>query len=203
MVSSNLFRVAGLFLIAGAASLPAAAKITCCEVDGKRICGDPSPPQCLSKTKTVFDKGGTAKEVEAPLTAEQRAAREAEEARKKEEEKRAAEQARKDRALMGSYTSAAEIDKARDRALAEIEKNFEQAKGKLEAALKKQEQLKQEKEFYQKKPMPAQLEKQIKDNEKEIAAQQHALQERDAKLAETRARFDAEKERYILLSGRK
>ena len=60
------------FLVAA----PALAGVTCCDVDGKRTCGDPAPMQCLNKAKTVFVKGA-AKEIEAPLTPEQKAAREA------------------------------------------------------------------------------------------------------------------------------
>lgn len=182
---------------------PAAARITCCEVDGKRICGDPPPPQCLTKARTVFGKGGVAKEIEAPLTAEQRAAREAEEARKKEAERQAQEQARRDRALLESYASEKDFDKARDRAIADAEKNAEQAQNRLDAALKQKDKLAKEQEFYQKKPLPAKLATQIKDNENEIAAQEKALQQKDADIAAIRERFDADKARYLQLKGRK
>lgn len=183
-------------------ALPAAARITCCEVDGKRFCGDPAPAQCLNKAKKVFERG-VAKEVEAPLTAEQRAAREAEDARKKEEEKKAAEQERRDRALLASYSSAKEIDTARNRAIAEIKRNAEQAQNRLDAALKKQKALEQEKEFYKKKPLPAALQSQIRDNESEIAAQQKALAAKDADTAAAKARFDDDKARYLRLSSKK
>lgn len=194
---SFVFLVLSLGLV-----LPAAARITCCDVDGKRTCGDPAPPQCDSRAKTVFGKGGVSKEVEAPLTAEQRAARDAEIARKKEEERKAAEQARKDRALLDSYTSEKEIDAARDRSIADIEKNAEQAKNRLESAQAKQKKLEQEKEFYQKKPLPAHLKKQLEDNANEIATQQKALEQKDADIAAARERFESDKQRYMRLSGR-
>jgi len=133
--------------------------------------------------------------------AEQRAAREVEIARKREEEKKAAEQARHDRALTGSYASAADIDQMRDRAIAEIEKNAGQAKTHLEAALKKQQQLDQEKEFYAKKPIPAPLTRQIEDNAKEVAMHQKAIEQKDADIAATRERFDADKARFLQITG--
>jgi small-conductance mechanosensitive channel len=184
-------------------NLPAAAKIVCCDVNGKRTCGDPAPPQCLNKAQTVFGKGGVAREVEAPLTAEQKAAREVEAARKEEEKKLAAEQVRRDRALLDSYTNEDEIDKARERAVTEIEKNAEQAKNRLEVALRKQEKFEKEKEFYQKKPLPGKLQAQISDNENEIAAQRKALDEKDAGIEAVRARYEADKARYRQLSGKK
>lgn len=183
-------------------SLPAAARIVCCDVDGKRTCGDPPPIQCDNRAKTVFNKGGVAKEVEAPLTAQQRAALDAEAARKKEEEKQAAEQARRDRALLDSYSNEKEVDAARDRSIADIEKNAEQAKNRLESAQAKQQKLEQEKEFYQKKPLPAHLKKQLEDNEREIATQQKALAQKDVDIAAVRERFAADKQRYLQLSGK-
>lgn len=199
-MSLNSFLLLPVLLVS--LSFPAAARIVCCDVDGKRTCGDPPPTQCDNRAKTVFSKGGVAKEVEAPLTAEQRAARDAEAARKKEEEKKAAEQARKDRALLDSYTGEKEIDAARDRAIADIERNAEQAKNRLESAQAKQQKLEQEKEFYLKKPLPAHLKKQLEDNEREIATQQKALAQKDVDIAAARERYAADKLRYQQLSGK-
>jgi hypothetical protein len=192
-----------LALLLGIAfALPAAAKITCCDVNGKRTCGDPAPPQCLDKAKKVFDKAGVSRDVERPLTQEELAAREAEKVRAAEEKKKAEDVARRDRALKDSYTTEHDIDKARDRAIAEIEKNAEQAKSRFEVAEKKRAKLDQEKEFYTKKPMPANLQSQIKDNEAELAAQQKALQQKDADIEAVKARFDADKKRYRELTGK-
>ncbi len=200
----STFSTTTLALLLGIAfSLPAAAKITCCEVNGKRSCGDPAPAQCLDKARKVFDKGGVARDVERPLTQEELAAREAEKVRAVEEKKKAEEMARRDRALKDSYTTEKDIDKARDRAIAEIEKNAEQAKNRLDAAEKKKLKLDQEKEFYTKKPAPANLQSQIRDNEAEIAAQQKALQQKDADIEAVKVRFEADKKRYRELTGTK
>lgn len=180
----------------------ATAGVVCCDVDGKRTCGDPPPSQCDMRAKTVYTKGGVAKVVEAPLTAEQRAARAAEATRQKENELKAAEQARKDRALLDSYSSEKEIDVARDRSIADIEKNAEQAKNRLESARDKQKKLAQEKEFYQRKTVSGQLMKQIEDNEAEIATQTKALEQKDVDIATTRERYETDKQRYLKLSGK-
>lgn len=201
MVLTNFARAGFALLLV--VSLPASAAITCCDVDGKRTCGNPAPQQCLDKAKKVFGKGGVSQEVEAPLTAEQKAKREAEEARLAEEKKQKLEQERRDRALVNSYSSVKEIDAARDRAIAEIEKNAEQAGNRLESAQAKQKTLNQEVEFYQKKPVPGVLQSRIKDNDAEIAAQQAALQKKDADIAATKERYEAEKTRYRQLTGKK
>ena len=197
----TFLRAVALLALGLGLAAPAAARITCCDIDGKRTCGDPPPQQCINKARTVFDKGGVAKAVEAPLTAEQRAARDAEVARKKEEERIAAEQTRKDSALRDSYSNEKEIDHARDRAIVEIEKNAEQAKNRLEAALNKQKTLDQEKEFYKKKPMPAPLQAQVRDNASEIAAQQKALEQKDADIAAVKERYAADKKRYVQITS--
>lgn len=197
---SKSIRIAGILACSTFLAAPAVAKITCCDVDGKRVCGDPEPAQCLARAKKEFNKG-VAKDVEAPLTAEQKAAQEAEVARKKEDEKKAAEQERRDRALVASYSSEKEIDAARDRALADADKNAEQARNRLDAAQKKSASLEREKEFYKKKPMPAQLEAEVKKNEREIAEQKKALEQHAVDIDAIKARFEADKERYRKLKG--
>jgi len=150
----------------------------------------------------VFTQGGVTKEIEAPLTEEQKAAREAEKVRKVEEEKQAAEQARRDRALTGSYSSEKDIDLALERSIANIEKNASQAKARLETAQKKQLELAKEKEFYSKKPMPAQLKRQVEENEKELAAQEAILKQKDADIEAAKTRFGEDKKRYQQLMGK-
>lgn len=201
VLPKQFIRAAGLLFVAHLSVTPAAAKITCCDVDGRRTCGDPPPAQCLSKSKTVFNKGGASKEVEAPLTEEQRAAREAAAARKAEEEKKAAEQERRDRALLASYSSESEIDAARDRALAVIEKNAAQAEARLDAALKRQAKLNQETEFYKDKPLPAKLQSNIRENELELSSQKKTFEQKEVDMQAIRSRYDTEKQRYRLLKG--
>lgn len=204
MLSKSIYQHFASLLLLGiglSIALPAAATITCCDVNGKRTCGSPPPPQCVSRSQTVFTKGGVTKEREAPLTEEQIAAREAEKVRKAEEEKLAAEQARRDRALTGSYSNEKEIDQALGRAIANIEKNASQATARLEAAQHKQKQLAQEKEFYLKQPMPVQLQRQIEGNDKELALQQKILKDKDTEIEATKARFADDKKRYRQLMG--
>lgn len=183
------------------ADSPSEVRVVCCDVDGKQTCGDPAPPQCLTRAKTVIRKGITKKE-EAPLTTEQIAARELAVMRKKEEERKAAEQARKDRALLESYSSAKDIDAARERFTADIEKSAEQAKNRLETALAKKEKLDAEREFYLNQPTPVPLKRQIDDNVAEIVAQRKVLGQKDADMAAAKQRFDADKQRFLQLGGK-
>ena len=65
-----------LLLLAGTASSFAAARIFCCDdQSGKQVCGDILPSACYGRAyRELGQSGRTSRVVEAPLTAEQRAA---------------------------------------------------------------------------------------------------------------------------------
>ncbi|HTY99129.1 MAG TPA: hypothetical protein VMB75_04810, partial [Rhodocyclaceae bacterium] len=176
--------------------------IYCCEIEGgKRLCGSPMPPQCLNRARREMTPGGTVKQIAAPLTPEQKAEQEAEAARKKDEEQKALEQRRHDSALVASYASEKDIDTKRDKALAQANHFLKQAEDRYADTLKAKQQLDNEAEFYLKKPMPAQLQAQIKKNKAEVTAQQGVVDQRKQDIENIRARFEQEKKRYIELTG--
>jgi hypothetical protein len=176
--------------------------VFCCDLEGgKRMCGNPMPPQCLTRARREMTPGGTVKQVAAPLTPEQKAEQEAELARKKEEEKKAADLRRHDSALVASYASERDIDFKRDKALAAANQFLKQAQDRYADTLKTKQQLDNEAEFYLKKPMPAQLQAQIKQNKAEVAAQQAVVESRKQDVEDIRLRFEQEKKRYIELTG--
>lgn len=204
-MSNNLFvlRLCAATLAAAALSLPAAARTYCCsDKSGQRICGDTLPPQCEDRAYREFgDKG--VRNVEAPLTAEQKAKREAEAAKKKEEERIANEQRRKDQALLNTYGSEKDIDLLRDRAVADMEATGKLTQEKYDAALKRKRQLEKETEFYTKKPVPESLKSQIKENEVEIAAQKKLIDDKQKEIEAVRAKFETDRKRFRELAGEK
>lgn len=202
MVSSRTWSLLIILVAAGGGT--AQAKIFCCNDDqGHRICGNPLPIQCQTREHREVGPQGETRRIERPVTREERLQREAEEARKKEMEKRAAEEQRRNKALLSSYGSEKDIDAKRDKALADLEKSLQQSRELFEEALKRQKQLAGEAEFYRKKPMPAPLQSQIKDNDAELAAQQSAMDAKKQEMERIRARFEAEKQRYLdLIQGR-
>ena len=183
----------------------AQARIFCCQDDkGTKVCGDFLPPVCQGRAYEERDgKGFVAKQVEAPLTPEQLAKREAENAKKAEEAKKAAEERRRNLALLATYSSEKDIISARDRALAEVEKNRKQSQTRLDEANKKKKKIDQDREFYKGKPVPDDVKAQIRDNEKEIAAQTAAVAAKVKEADEVRGRFEDERKRYLELTGKK
>jgi hypothetical protein len=180
---------------------PAAAqgRITYCCTDnnGKQICSDVLPQQCYGKAyREINSRGITVRRVDAPLNAEQRAAKEAETKKAKEEEARRLEQDRKNRALLATYASEQDIDYARDRAIADVQKTIKAAQDKQADLAKRQKTLDAEAEFYKKKPMPAQLQSQLRDNETEMKAQQAVIDGKQKDIEALKVRFEEEKLRY-------
>ena len=127
---------AGLAL-AGAGLLPLpsqAQQLFCCQLQGKKVCGDRLPDQCVGKPHTVRGPGGTVRQVDGMLTPEQRNQKEAEEKRKVAEKEAQAEQRRKDNALLATYMSERDIDAARQRAETDVQTAIKQAEEKIATA---------------------------------------------------------------------
>lgn len=174
----------------------------CCnDENGRQACSDILPAQCYGRAyRELNDRGITVKRHDAPLTAEQRAQREAEQRRKQEEERLAQEQRRKDQALLNTYASVQDIDLSRDRAVRDLEKQIAETRERQGEHAVKLKQLQAEAEFYAKKPMPAELTNAIKDNEAEIQAQQSIVDSKMRDIEVVKARFEEDKRRYLEIS---
>src|SRR5574340_1058073 len=140
----------GSLALIGAAR--AATTYCCADERGRQICSDVLPQQCYGRAyREISERGVTLNRVDAPLTGEQRARRDAEQKARQEEEKRQIEQQRKDRALLTTYANEQEIDILRDRTLADMQAVLSQIQARQAYMLKKQSQLATETEFYKKK----------------------------------------------------
>jgi hypothetical protein len=201
LISALLFASAAMLGLGAAAQ----SRIYCCDdAGGRKVCGDFLPTVCQGRAYEERDnRGFVSKSVEAPLTAEQQARREAAQAKAEEEKKKAAEERRRTLALLSTYSSEKDITSARDRALAEVDKNMKQSQQRLEEANKKKKKLESDKEFYKGKVVPEQVKAQIRDNEKEIAAQTAAVADKVKEMEEVRVRFADERKRYLELTGKK
>lgn len=201
LISLLLFVSSAAFAVGAAAQ----TRIFCCDdAAGRKVCGDFLPAACQGRAYEERDnRGFVSKVVEAPLTGEQQARRDAEKAKKEEDKKRAAEERRRTLALLSTYSNEKDINSARDRSLAEIDKNMRESKQRLDEANKKKQKLDRDKEFYKGKALPEPVKAQVRDNEKEIKAQQTAIDAQAKEMEEVRIRFAEEKRRYLELTGKK
>jgi hypothetical protein len=196
-----------LFLAAALPATVAAQGRTtyCCTDDsGRQVCSDVLPQQCYGRAyREIAPSGRTVRRTDAPLTAEQRAMKEAEAKKAKEEELRRQEQDRKNRALLATYSSEQDIDYVRDRAVADIEKSIKTAQDKQAELAKRQKKLDAEAEFYQKKSMPPQLQAQLADTQAESKALEADIAAKRKDIESIKARYDEEKQRYRELTKQK
>ena len=128
---------------------------TCKDASGKTITSDRPLPECQGREGRVLSKTGTTVQtIEAPLTDEQKAAREAEEEKKKEAAAVRAEQQRRDKALLSTYQSLDDLESKRQRALLQVEREMRESEKRMGVLEKVEQENKQEQEFYKRKQMP-------------------------------------------------
>lgn len=188
------------------AALPAHAGRTvycCSDESGRQVCSDVLPRACWDRAyREVDERGVTVRRVEAPLTPEQRAKRDAEQRRKKEEERQAKEERMRNQALLDAYASEKDIEAQRDRAVRDIEKSLGLAKERYAESAKRQKELSQEMEFYRKKPAPQTLLDAVRENESELRANASVVESKQKEIEAVRAKYDEDRRRYIELTRR-
>jgi len=152
--------------------------------------------QAGKANEQLSGQGMVVKRNEAAPTADQIAAREADRKRKLEEEIAAKEEKRKNQALLNTYPSEKDIDEARDRAIEANEEAVKDAERKLADAEKRKKALAAEAEFYAKRPMPAQLKRDIQQNEVERKAVTELVEKKKQEIDAINARYDEDLRRY-------
>jgi hypothetical protein len=193
----TLIAVGGL-LASGAAS----AAIYCCDDGGRRVCGDILPAACYGQSYREMGSDGTLKrQVAAPLTREEIARRKADEEKRKADEQAQVKQRRLDDALLNSYTSVEEIDRRRDREIAEIERGIESTRQHQTELRARREKLQKDAEFYKGKPLPRDLDNGIKAIDKELASYEAIFASKQAEIDTLRSRFDADRARFVELKA--
>ena len=205
-----MLRLGSALLLSSVATFPAPAAAQgrttyCCTDDGgKQTCSDVLPKQCYGRAyREINAQGVTTRRIDAPLTAEQRAQKEAEAKKAKEEEVRRLEQDRRNRALLATYPTEEDVDAARDRALADIDKAIKALQDKQADLAKQKLKLDSEAEFYKKKALPPPLQAQMRDNATEMKTQQAAIEGRQKDIVAVKAKYEEEKLRFRELTKKK
>ncbi len=204
MVSPKQLFAWGLFGLLSASAH--AQNLYCCQdaASGRRNCGDTLPRECKGLAYKILDRAGNVvREVGPPLTAEQKAALQAEEEQKREREAALREQRRKDAALLETYSSVKDIDISLARAETELIKAMDLAEERIKAAWEKRKKLESEAEFYKKRTLPPEIARGLRDSDDEIKTYSSILKSKKADLESIRAKYAADKKRYleIMASG--
>lgn len=200
-----IIRLTGLALLLGfCGPVLAAGNLYCCiDASGKQVCGDLLPQACYGRAyRELGESGRTARVVEAPLTAEQRAQRAAEEAQLKVEEAAFREKQRKDQALLNTYGSEKDIEVMRVRAQDDVKKSIRAAEAKIVEIRIQRKIFENESEFYTKKQLPPEVQKGLRDADYEIKAQELVIESKKQDLESIRLKYDEDRRRYLDISRR-
>lgn len=158
---------------------------------------DKIPTDAVNKGSTVLDKQARpVKKIDPAATPEQVRAREAEEEMRRLTSKANEEIARRDRALVSSYTTESEIELARSRALGTIDAQLESSGAYSQQLAKQRAELEQQKAKLAGKPLPAALEREFEGNESERDKTAALIEQKRRERAAVVARYDADRARW-------
>ena len=174
----------------------------CVAKDGKKYYGATRPAQCMDvATEALSAQGMVIGRIEAPLTPEQRAARDAAAKQNAAAEQAALVQSRRDQALLQTYTSERDIEMVRQRAIADNQRAAAQVEARIATLKKRQEALVKEAAAIKagKKPGPT-FEQDVKNNAYDLQLQEQQLESRKREADAINARYDEEKRKYLELT---
>jgi hypothetical protein len=201
-----LLAIATAVVAALGAAAVSAAPTTYKWVDEKGVVHytDKIPPDQVDRGRVELNKEGVpVKKVDPALTPEQRKAKEAEEARQRETAREKEDVARRNRALLQSYTSEAEIDLARKRALSTLDGIIESAHAYTEQLQRRKADVQRKRAEFGDKPIPAALEREAASVEVELVRQAELIAQKKREAAQVNARYAAELARWRELTGSK
>ena len=182
-----------LLAVAGAAS---AATYKWTDENGKVHYSDKAPADAPAGTTVLDKQARPVKKIEAPPSAEELKAKAEQEQRARTEAREREEQARKDRALLQSYTSENEIDLAKSRAVSTLQAQIASAQKFSETLVRQQKALAARKQTFEGKPIPIELERESVSVDAELSRQNILIRQRQEELAMVTQKYDTIKQRW-------
>lgn len=191
-------------LLLAVATLPVQAKMyKWVDAQGNVHYTDTLPPNAAAQGNAEMSKSGNV--VKKAESAEERQKRLAAEAEAAERKKLADEQARKDRALLSTYTTEQEIDLARDRALEHHKAIITSTQARLKQLEPSASQMAQKVKAATSagKPAPAHLQQQYAAKQAEVEEARRLIKTNEDAMAAVRERYEADKLRFRELSAKR
>lgn len=158
---------------------------------------DKAPPDVPPKGESVLDKQGReVQKIEPPLTPSQLKAKAEDDERQRVVTKAKDDQARRDRALMQSYSNEDEIEIARTRAVSTIDAQIKSAQAFSTDLTARQQILTRKKASYGSKPIPVELDHEFAAIDAELSRQAILVRQKQEELAQTTTKYDTIKQRW-------
>jgi hypothetical protein len=177
----------------------------CVGKDGKRYYGSTIPAPCYGQPVEQLSAQGTViQRIDPQASAKERVAKEAAEAKKRDQDAAQRETARRNSALLATYTSEKDIDDARARALAETTKAVREVEMRIQAIRERQAGYDKELEVTKRADeAPAKLREDLQSAENDLKANQQLLEAKKREMDSINARYDDDKKRYGQITGRR
>lgn len=182
----------GLLAVCGV-GVSAQTIYTCVDTKGHKRTSDRPIAECLDREQYELNPSGTVRRTIGPnMTASERAVAEAREKELAEERARAAEEKRRERALLIRYPNKGIHDRERAEAIGQVDEVIKAANKRVVELTAQRESLNAEFEFYKKDPSraPASLKRQVEDIEHSTGVQKRFLAEQEGEKKRINARFD-------------
>jgi hypothetical protein len=171
-------------------------------VDDKGIVhySDKMPADAVNRGHVELDKQGLRlKKTDPALTPDEVRARAADAERQRQEAKEREVLARRDRALLASYTREEDLDLARNRALTTIDGQMQSARVYAAALTKRQQEIIEKKQTYGGKPVPGVLERELESVDAELAKTNALIEAKKQESLAVATKYDADKQRWRML----
>lgn len=196
MPASSIRNIAAGLLCSGVLATASAQGIyTCVDAKGRNLTADRPIADCMDREQRELTPSGTVKRKIGPiLTAAELAAEEEKVRRAAEERNRLAEEKKRERALLVRYPNKATHDKERLTALMAADEAIAAARKSTSELSAQRKKLNVELEFYNDdlSKVPAQLKREIEENQHHAQAQQRFIANQDNEKKRINARFDQE-----------
>lgn len=164
--------------------------------NGKVHYSDKAPVDAPGGTTVLDKQARPVKKIEAPPSPEELKAKADQEQQARAAARARDEQARKDRALLQSYTSENEIDLARSRAVSTLQAQIASAQKFSETLARQQKSLAARKQTYEGKPVPIELERESASVDAELSRQNILIRQKQEELAMVTQKYDTIKQRW-------
>lgn len=193
-------------LVGATFSLSAEAKLyKWVDNDGVTHYGEVIPPEHADKSRVELNQNGRVVKEQDVLTPEQRLVKEQADKKKRAEEQLTIERQRRDKTLINTYSNVNEIDLARSRSLQQIDARIYVIQSSIATANANLAGLQNEADGYAKrhKEIPPSLKDDLQNTQTRLDMLNKNLAQPLADKAAIEARYDADKARYMELTGKK
>jgi chromosome segregation ATPase len=170
---------------------------------GKTECGDKVPYEYQDSGIKEMNRQGVVTSRSESLTPEERKARDAAEEKRAAEAQRKREQARRDKALLDTFSNEKEVDLKRNRDVQLIETNIETLQGNLKNMAERQADARARADQFakNKRPVPLPIQDEIDRINSDIAQTGRQIAQMRRDIVSLNQRYDEMKKRLAELTG--